>query len=850
MSYFLEHHADMEDPYAGYLATTDFDHETQFEDFGEEFGGAVDAFEGVEVSCLDQTGADWATLMMTASLGGAAIHGFSFASSIESVVKVSHEYSAKHAVGRIKYQSNDKLVEHLDEDWDLTDCTGTLFKSTYTSTDASIMVDQTNWDGQNKTRAKNTAILAGIVHATGGTMADAQLLASACAGEEVPEEVVRAASVPMTASKREIVGVAKQSHAVYSRGNAQKKIVWEDQNLSRSALPPNGAMDWGRLTALARTIGEINIRYDPDFRAIAEHIGVPFAIVKGAWAYTSPTDYIIHKDALARVYMPRNVNLLVPTLRNAFETVSEDIYAEMSRKANSYHDEPATKNAFFEAMAAITDNMRPKRTRNVIVPGTNVLSEVTEHKYGAEIAANMISDSLTARNTVIESYRKIILTNRAFTQAAATVSSVLPGEDIPRKEVYFLMDIFCDRVLWADALSSYVEKSGNIQAARVRLGRYKNTFFKSGVELDAKVGKTAVIQKKIFDEVRSATKTAMLDIGPVCKKPLDLTPITRQPTRLLITQLMDAAKNHLTKYKLAWAERYRKRATMAAISTIVDHEERAVHYGNCASAFSRLAVNDLASSGSGFVDVSLPYKTYIWESASNYARKRKLELPPRVMPGMSHIRDIATALDAMYHPPISFLSSVEFTLTRVEMFVADFSMGHVDEVNEPGDLDNHADDEMLSDIKRSQTNATDIIHDGVEDDVSECSVEVITEENSEEVGDRASASYVNKYALPDTMNLNSTEEEEYDEEFLRMMEEMNAPIVRVTRESVLSTYDTLEMAERIAKHNNYATFDDAYDALGEGARYDIETEFTSSALEKIALEDKVDALKDNFDVLM
>ena len=151
--------------------------------------GIADPFVSIGIDPNDQTGSDWYNLMLSASLGGQAVHGVTFAATCETLAKKRQEFAAKHAVGRIHYNEQAVSVPHASDEWDEKNLTGRAFHGTKTGNKSRMLFDTGEWEPSIRTRAKNAAIAGALLVNSGSTMEEATEIMSAEIKQRMSDEM-------------------------------------------------------------------------------------------------------------------------------------------------------------------------------------------------------------------------------------------------------------------------------------------------------------------------------------------------------------------------------------------------------------------------------------------------------------------------------------------------------------------------------------------------------------------------------------------------------------------------------------------------------------------------------------
>lgn len=747
-------------------------------DYTSEFAGATSPFDSVGFSPKDQTGGDWYALMLTASLGGKPVHGVTFAPTMEVIQKQDERFSRSHAVGRIRYRDTERAVPSAGDDWDERPTLGAKFLTSSTSTNTSMLFDTGTWESSMRSRAKNAAILAATIHTAGLDIEDAVEVASACAGERIDKDAVLNAHVPISMMRREAAGVAKASHSIFSRGNAQRVITWEDQNLGLGLIPDTGAFDWSRMTVIARFVGELNSRTDKRFRDYSKEFGVPYAIITGSWATVAAGDYAYDPNVFLAVERPSKEHMPPVSLADAYSDHQLDLYASIMKAVHQTDALSAPVDiAQFLTMA---ESMRQRKERVIRHTGSDVLGKVDVHRFGAEAAASAVQGGGTAHEATITAFTELVTTDRALKTAAAKVAATAYGEEPPEDAIEKLMLAWCQAPFWGRASAILAVTLNNPTTARDRMSSHKRQMTGSSSALQVTVGLTKFTRPVIKPNVTSAAKMALVPRAPRFNIPVSMSNFANATSLMARQATLAAARNHLTDYKEAWAARYEGKARVYAISATTDGKALSVKYGVAALAFRNLSVENVMSAEAGYIDAADPAKAYLTLSAAAYARKRRL-LPPKVPArAVANSKDLASLLDKQYKPDVSFAEVEEFVTPRLAMFAMDLTTG--------GDPDFAGDED----------------EDEADDDEED--LDALLEAALGEHGDIFGGS----------------------------------GFVPPTVEAVAESYPEGTDPVDVARANGYHTedeedaFAEAYVALGAGARWDPETEYTKTYISKQA----------------
>lgn len=732
----------------------------------------VDPFMDVEVDANSQTGTDWYTLMLSASLGNIPVHGSTYASTCETLTKTTEAFASGHAIGRVNFNAKAKATEHASEHWYNQNLVGRKYHGSKTGNKARMLFDTGEWEPSQRTRAKNSAFIGALLSTSGSNMDDAVAVASAIAGEEVPVEAITHTELPMQILKREAAASAKENHTVYGHANAQSAITWDDHQLHAEILPPNAALDWSRVTAIARYIGEANCMLDPEFIAYARAIGVPYALINGCWATTTTADYQINAADFAEI--PLTVGAILPSaaLNDAYSGHAEGLYDAIHRMANEVLS--GLVDPTLEALLRIAENQQAKSGKTKLATGTYILSEPQAHKYNAEKAADATKDSARSWDAFTKSMAELITSNRHLEKAAAdTVVASRARQDYYQSIEPLLAEV-CLSAVWKRTLMYLNEMLGSSSKALERASRLKRSMLNNSAPLGASCILTARIRASATPQVLSVTKRIMAGDIPKLKIAVDARYGHNHNGLLQQRAFVAALNDHLKKSKVEWAERYKKLANTYGLAGGTQNKRQSVLFGSTAYAFSNLTGYLLSRHDARFVDPAVLASSYLVKITRSYVKKRHLSMPNLAKLTGKDAHEQAVELDSLLTPNISFVDVEDFVYNKLYMFYSDLVVG-----KEPEDVPLGL---------------------------------PIIEEASDGVA-----------ATEDEEALLAAMEAEY--QFIDAQ-----PVYTVSAETVLATYDSLSTADRHAQANGYTDFYDAYDQLADKARFDRENPYTNTGL--------------------
>jgi len=757
-------------------------------DEGWEYDGVVDPYFDIDCDPMQQTGSDWYALALTASLGGKPLHGFTFATTTETIGKTTFDYAAKHTVGWVKTNEPVMNVEQPGNEWDEVVRPTRLHTGVKTGSQLSLMFDTDSWESSSATRARNAAFLAAGMVTHGMPVSRACDIVGSIAGEEVPEAAVMNTVVPVSHLKREAAGVAKASHAIFSRMNAQRYISWQDTQLHEGILPHNASLDWAKVTVVARYIAEANIRYDSGFRKLARTVGVPYTIIKGSWAYVSNSDYLI--DCKEWDYVrPPSTSLIRPgTLLESYAMHTERLTTQIMRTYNELASDERSLD--LEAILKMAENMhksRSKRTK-IVSLDTDVLQGTVTHQQTASIAAANTATSATSFNAVSQAFNELVLSDRNLKHRATILVATRRRLDDMVGELVPFFPYLATRHTWTRALELLDSLIGNPRTSLDRINRLHRSMTQTSATIAVDVPLTARTKHAMAPHIVELLKRGLIRPGPTVALPRHVTSFKAAVERGSHARLLRAVGEHLATYRQQWADRYEDQARVYGESKVNRH--LSVKYGAASAAFAGLSASTIVSEESGFIDGANVRASYLYKVADSYSRKRRLAKPKVPLTAVGDAYAYADILDSQYDAEVTFRSLVDFVQPRLKMFADDLKM----------DIEPRIPDEDYE------------IEENVADEEEEAAL-------PDEFADLAG------------MGL--------DAEALAMLQELaggDQPVFTVTEEKVLDTYGAEHSADAAARANGYSSFQEAYDSLKDGARFDTETEYTKTYLKTVGQE--------------
>lgn len=768
---------------------------TSFEYHDEPFDQLMDVFTDDILDVNDYTGGDWFALALSASHGGSAVHGVSFAPSCELLAKCDLGFAQKHAVGWLKVSDAPIGAASVTGDPDGVYQANPPFRGIRTTSHIDVIAEDAKWESSNATRAKHAAIVAATAESFGTNRTEAKAFAEACVGGELEDQVLDALILPVSALKRDAASLGKANHSVYGRGTNQSMVTWADSSLKSDALPPTASLDWARMTATARYIAEANMQLDPRFARAASTHGIPYAVIRNSWAHVSSTDYAPREVDWGEIRGLGEGVQHVPTLKGYYAEAREDTYAMLVRALSLCDENQAS--SVYEALVSALAQVPVRRPDKTIrrQTGTELYADVGSHVVTAQSAAQLTRDSGTSWQALVDSFRVSELNDKTSAVYKASEALVLAARkrDLDSEEVTANQKVVLARVVkqdvWLLASHQLANLLSNATAADKRMRDLYRHFVGSSAtwEHPPRLGPRMIYHSKV--RTVSLVKSALLGKVPVMPKAPLIGSLRAVTSLSTFNLLLVNARMYLDTAKAAWGGRYQRLANLYGSGSTQDDRRLSVLYGVASKAMATMTPEMLTAADSGFVLASKPQNTYLWLAAKSYARKRAIKWEVKPMVSALSAKEIAEYLDKALNPPIPFVECEGFAREKVTMLAKD-------------------------------------ILDGVAESVPSDEEPVFTPAPSKPEVDAQAA-------------------------LLAMLEaemaafSMPTAILTVTLQAVERSYPETVDIEAYARANGYATFEEAFEALGDKCVYDIENEFTQKAMTHVAPADREVTFKED-----
>jgi hypothetical protein len=734
-------------------------------------GALADAWCDEPLDFEEQTGADWYAKMLSASLGGKVVHGANIIPACELLAKTTEDFAENYIHGRVGYEPDTLDASRAEDDPIDAPYFGHDYHGTTTASGEVLAYDTGLWEPSSRQRARSAAVLAADMASVTGKPLEAIDAVSIITASEVPIAAVENTMVLLSATKRAAATVSKPNHKIFQMATIQRAVTWEDSALQSDKLPPGAAVDWSKVTLVARYLGEVNCAYDDRFRLYARAKGVPYALIKNAWAWCSDFDSVLDLgDKLKPPALPPD---LVPSVTDSLSEHVDSILVTVNSTIQALK-EGTTDNAI-DALVRIAEHYNRKQgaTQKIVSTGAENIAEIRSHKHNAESARAVTSSANTSYEALVEAISGYVTKDRTAKLLLQEV--VTDGRQAKNYKLSELANKVLKNVVWKSAADILSQTIGEISTAVTRMARLKRTFGRFstpwGVEgvYSADSSNRGTFIRLFKDSLLAKPKFVPVKLYQLTE--------TQHVSLKTVQTLANRVYEHLTVYRKAWSERYDAwAAAWASRASNKSHpkaKELSVKYGAAASAFNSVTSAGLMSPDTGYVDLATLPACYLAKAMKNYVKKRRKPEVKTKDKEVHSMADLAQIYDDALKPEVSFVSVELFVRERLKMLADDLKDGSGEPTVSGG-----ADDMELTETK-------------------------------------VEASVAPPAAAPSAVDT------------MALMMKMFASAPRVTEQKVAATYPTPEMAEEHAKANGYSSFHEAYEKLKEKARFDDASDYTA-----------------------
>jgi len=743
-----------------------------------ESKGAYSLWDNVEFDPENQTGGDWYRMLLSASLGGKVIEGLACSGTSEVLCKTTHAFAANHAAGSVKVTPNSKAIEAIDREGKIVASTNRKFRGVTKANSFVVATEDVVWNNSHTTRVKTASVLAASMTAMGVSSGAATVVASQILGEEIDERITDNVIIPLSTLKHEAASDAKRKNTVFYADHVVQTIQWEDTTLQSRLVTERDAVDWGRITAIAKYIGIANAEVDPDFVEIASSVGVPYLIIKDHWAEVSTVPYIaagtaniVIPDGMPNLHSTAISEEIITTLVNSIKVTLADLDTDSSTVALK---------DLLSKMRKVKTNSAPKLL--TMDTKTDVLAGVIAHKVDAKGAAKILIGTDSAYNAIRDSIITIA-DDDPTVQPIIAKYALLTGRSRDEEKIVILKE-FADKVItnemFVAALARLSKTLGDINTAKYRLSKAKRSLLMNSSAWSDRVRVTSTMMPQLKTVLVPALKYLTRGNAGMMLPPKAM---VNPDAVILVSQRADQLKlatEYLEEAKAYWINRYEMSSETER--KIKLNKDMAVKYATAAKALKMLKPEWLMSWSSNYIPVELVKESYVYASAKAYIRKRaeydRLIEPRDWMTAM----DYAEHLDIYLRPDVSFVSVLEFVTGKIHHLAGDFIIQRV----------------------------------------------FTPEEEAEKVAKKA--------------RIDAWDEDAVAKIFRAMEERSGtfSHASKVTLTNVKGSWTDMGDCEAAARANNFKDFDAAFKALGEKAAFDDENEFTRTWFASVAEKEQED----------
>jgi len=639
----------------------------------EEADGFYTPFDEIGVNFEDQTGADWMRIMLAASMGGAVVEGVALSGSSEVIFKTTFDQAEKVAVGRIKYSDKPKAVESVDLAGMMVAKTTAKFRGVGRAGAFGLAMEDTLWSSASVSRVRDGAFLAASLVAMGAKTSDAVGMASDIMGEELPEDLVGCVVTPLSLAKRDAATTVKNRSSVFLPQFNLQPVIWDDTPLQGRLVDESQAIDWGRVTGVAKYIGAMNSMVDPKFKMLAETVGVPYRMVKGHAATVSGVPYRVADTwaGVNRVMSPfgsavRNASNVAESVATSVRLTVADLQA---------FETGTTMAAVLKAMAAARVRRSGKAT--VLTAGTDQLAVVTRTAYTPASAAKVVAGTDSAFNALISASSDCARKTAGAPDKLAKVLDAYNRTYQDEGEAMAVIKRAAEAVLtgdvFLDAAARLTRAIGSDTVAKTRVARLRRNLFTNSSALADTVVVRMSDAPQLAPVVRKVAKAVVLGNTGMCLPP----PILANPEAALqahaAMRLITEASAYLEAAKEYWSERYH----VKSLACLTSDRPESIKLAAASKAFKTVRPEWLLAWNDDFLPPEDLDRSYIVASAKNYTRKRSKDVSTvKPVPGETAMA-YARRLDELYSPETTFASVVAFVTGKIRMLAEDFAANKV-----------------------------------------------------------------------------------------------------------------------------------------------------------------------------
>lgn len=741
---------------------------------------------------LEQTGGDWYNILLSASLGNKIVHGVNTAPTMEVLGKAPPNTGHLYDLGRLTWDTNTSMHSKLGDRVSDQFYVHQPYRGGETATGALLAFDSSVWEPSIKARARSVSMLAAGIAAHGCSKQDALETTKIISADEVDTEAVDATILPASHLKREMTLVAKPTHRLFSQGTIQQGITWEDNHLTVRSGLPNIAYDWGRITTIARYIAEANVQICPKFRTLAKNDGIPYHIVRNAWAAVAAEDYNLPPSLFKDVPRLDIRKLGIPSLRGAYLEHEQEIMESLTRYMNTDTIQPSSE--AFRGLAHIYRVAKKRQAKKRRITAARM--DDIEEGLGTESlpSREVVDKHLQGVHSPWELIVCAVATRREHDpDFAMKVNRFLASsEEMQSRTVDNMSRATFARASWQLAKGEAQRLVENIEdeatqsyTFNVLLGQLsdlRSRLYNFKVHLDTPVVFTAdmldalrPITLDVLQESSSAQPIAHFTQQDILNR--DMLGIGRA-----IAHLDDEGQSILQALQVEVADKFKHFYKLCRNRERKYERQNAINYYFTAHCMKSMSAKAIACRECGYVDGSNPKDTFVYRAVKKLTKKLNLKAEKFEQRAYADAKSIALSLREKVPCEYSFYEATCYALNIADEAVGDLLNG--------------------------------VIYEPPEDMVPEEDYIYSDQEDG-----------------PTKMMALAQEEAFMEDSFKEMMETYE---IAVLDDFTLTqnTYPSVELAERYARLNGYENFRAAFNALGERASYLEDNAFCMLARER------------------
>lgn len=763
----------------------------------------VDPWVNGKPDANTQTGGDWYSIALSASLGGKTIHGVNTAPTMELLGKTPTGSAEHFETGHLQWDPSVTMESRLGPRVSDQFYLHHQYRGGETSTGAILAFSTGSWEPSLRARARSTSMLAAGIAAHGCSKQDALTTASIIAGDDVDAEAVDATILPASHLKREMTIVAKPNHRLFSQGTIQKGISWDDHTLSVKRDMPHIAYDWGRITAIARYIAEANIQVCTKFREEAQGRGIPFHLVRNAWAAVAAEDYNLPPDLFASVRKIKIDKYGIPTLRGAYIDHESEIMASLTKFMNSEIIEPAGD--AYKGLAKIYERSKRHLAKRQKIRPANT-GDINEKDLAAVGMANedvkeFLKFSQSAWTLLVSAIATRRKHDHRFNSQVEQYLRATPSE------AEYLIDNLTratfGKATWALCRAEVIRMTSGIREGSeregaksllfIQLSKLKSKIFGLELHLDSAVFFVAEVLEKMRAKTREAVNASSNSKPMKNMTQHEIVDHEFAEIEHRLSRMDEIGRSILAKLQSEVANVFKQAFTVMITRKSEEDKQLAIDYYFAYHGLKSLGIKSVTLKNSDYVDGSNPKETYVYKACKKLSSKLQLSKPMLTQRSYANAKNIASDIQKAIKLSYNLYASVAYSTS-----ILDDALG-----------------DLLNGIVYQPVNL--ITFDEV--------------------------AYAEEEEYPGQANMRAAEDADILESMMaEMMEDCTEP-ENDPYTVIVNSYPSFEVAEQYAKVCGYESFQDAWIDLGDRAVFSDECDFCIKARSIIARKAAADAPK-------